>query len=646
MTAFAGVVVFGGAESLHFTKEQISRALGVRSEARVHLRTAHEALFAQHVASPLYHAVGGYTPTEPDSLFVADTRLDNRAELGTALGVSSADLARMPDHALLQLMYRRWGESGIARCLGAFSFAMWDAGQRRLILARDCLGNRSLFFHRGNGFVAFASTLRVLLALPGVPRELDELILADFLAVNFSEARPTFYRGIERVPSRTVVSINVTAVRSRHYWSPKLDAPPPFKREEDYVERARELFDQAVATATTDLPHVAIMTSGGLDFSAVAATVARLGRAESITCYSLVPPDGLPLHVHQSRYLDEREKIEALARLHAQLKVRLLAPERAHPDMADETRFFARAGMPTFGPANHAAFAHLYDAAAAAGHRVLLLGSSGNYGLSWSGRFSLLSLLRRGQWAEFGREFPAVARETGQPLARIFASDVVRPALPLGLGSRVHRLRGRDPDDVTPHSALNPVFIAEHDLHRRWRQQGFDPMYTPAGWHPARYRAHRLFDYNQIGRDFMAMTGEIYHCESRDPHADRRLLEFLLSVPEPMYRRKGVARSFARAVLADRLPREIVTERRRGAQGVNWFRDLDARRSDAADDIERLEVSPIASRMIDLPRLKRLMREWPANAQTAERRVLEYRLALWRGLHVGRFIRWVEGGNA
>jgi hypothetical protein len=50
--------------------------------------------------------------------------------------------------------------------------------------------------------------------------------------------------------------------------------------------------------------------------------------------------------------------------------------------------------------------------------------------------------------------------------------------------------------------------------------------------------------------------------------------------------------------------------------------------------------------MIDLPRLKRLMHEWPASAQAAESRKREYRLALWRGINVGRFIRWVEGGNA
>ena len=195
-------------------------------------------------------------------------------------------------------------------------------------------------------------------------------------------------------------------------------------------------------------------------------------------------------------------------------------------------------------------------------------------------------------------------------------------------------------------SALNPAFIAEHDLVRQARAQGFDPWFGVSGWHPARYRAYRLFDYNQFAHDTIATNEEVHGYEWRDPHADRRLLEFLLTVPEPLYRRNGVPRSFARAVLADRLPPEILHERRTGAHNVTWFRALDARRQEIATELERLEASPLARRLIDLPRLKRLMNEWPANEHMAEKRQSHLRSALSRGVHIGRFIRWVEGGNA
>jgi asparagine synthase (glutamine-hydrolysing) len=97
--------------------------------------------------------------------------------------------------------------------------------------------------------------------------------------------------------------------------------------------------------------------------------------------------------------------------------------------------------------------------------------------------------------------------------------------------------------------------------------------------------------------------------------------------------------------LADRLPREIIDERRHGANIPTWFRSLEARRADIAREIDRLEASPLARRLLDLPRLKRLMAQWPKDEQAAEYRFGEYRLALTGGLHAGRFIRWVEGGN-
>jgi asparagine synthase (glutamine-hydrolysing) len=155
-----------------------------------------------------------------------------------------------------------------------------------------------------------------------------------------------------------------------------------------------------------------------------------------------------------------------------------------------------------------------------------------------------------------------------------------------------------------------------------------------------------LFDYNQFARDAAAMASELHGFAIRAPLGDRRLLEFLLRVPEPLYRRNGQPRSFARHVLSDRLPPEIISETRSGYQSAGWFRRLSDRRAEIMDELEALQASPLAARIIDLPRLRRLASNWPADEQAAEARKLEFHIVLDRGLHVGRFIRWVEGGNA
>lgn len=513
-------------------------------------------------------------------------------------------------------------------------------------LGRDCLGNRSLFFYRTENFVAFASTLKILLRLPEVPRELDELVLANFLAHNLNQARRTFYRGIERVPSRTMITVDPASVRHRHYWSPNLQAPPPYRRADDYIERARELFDQAVSAATRQVPHVAISTSGGLDSSAIAATVARQGQAERITCYTLVPAAGTQIKLRPQQYLDERPYLEALGCMYPALDFRFVAPETPHPLVESDPHYFAASSMPALHATNLGLFSFLHDAVIAGGHRRLLAGYHGNLGLSWYGRFSLITLLQHGQWWSFAREYAALARETGVGLARTFEREVLLRGAPTALRRWIYRLHGRDPDSVTQVSALNPDFAADHGLIAEWRRQGFEPWSFIATARSVQHRATRMFDYNQFGRDRMGSLVYERGCEHVDPHADRRLLEFALAVPEPMFRQNGVQRSFARAVFADRLPAEILNERRSGIQDANWFRRLDARRSTLAADVEHLAGSPMARRLIDLPRLKRLLDRWPADEHEAqERGPMAVKAILTRAVHIGNFIRWVEGGN-
>lgn len=641
MTAFAGIVTFGSPVDAHTEAAVMAAASGPRNARTVALRGPH-GIMARRLDDATRH--GASQPADAPALFVADARLDNRDEIAGSLGLA-APAGAAADAALIRQACERFGDAGIARCLGAFAFALWRPQQRRLLLGRDCLGRRALFYHRGDGFIAFSSTLGGLLALPRVPRALDEVALAQFLAVNLNPSRETFYRGIMRVPSRCVVELGPETEVVRAYWSPALDARP-YRRDADYIERARELFDRAVSDATADLPRVAIACSGGLDSSAVAATAARVRTDRPIICYSVVPPPGTRIDVGPRRYLDESDKLAALAALHPALDMKLMAPEQPHPYESDPARIFARAHMPVLGPTTLGGHGALYDAVAAALHPALLVGSAGNIGLSWDGSFSLLTLLRQGRFGTLAGDLSAIARLNERSVMRTLFGELVLPGLPRWARRAIHQWRGRPPEGIGRYSALNPAFIADHGLPRRWRDQGFDAWPLPAGWNEKHFRAERMFDTNQAGRDFRASSHDLFGFDIRDPHADRRVLEFSLNVPERLYRADGVPRSFARMVFADRLPPEILHERRRGMVAATWFRRLTARRADIADEIERLEASPAARRLLDIERLKTLYGDWPVDDNAAQEHRAIYRGAFLRALHVGRFIRWVESANA
>ena len=147
--------------------------------------TREDAFVSQPVSGP-----GGV-------LLVADARLDNRETLAAALAWAEP-LDRTPDSALVLAAYLLWGADCAAELLGDFAFAIWDPGARRLLLARDHMGQRHLFYHRGDGFLAFATEVKGLWALPDVPQALSEAGIATPAAGGYQRRRRRPVRGHPR----------------------------------------------------------------------------------------------------------------------------------------------------------------------------------------------------------------------------------------------------------------------------------------------------------------------------------------------------------------------------------------------------------------------------------------------------------------
>ena len=136
-------------------------------------------------------------------VLVADVRLDNRDELTEALRIPAPQARTLCDAAILLAAIERWDESCLERLVGDYAFAAWDGVRRRLLLARDPLGQRPLHYHRGNKFFAFASMPKGLHALPDVPYAPDEERIAEFLVLMPETGTQSFFLGIERVRAWT-----------------------------------------------------------------------------------------------------------------------------------------------------------------------------------------------------------------------------------------------------------------------------------------------------------------------------------------------------------------------------------------------------------------------------------------------------------
>ena len=154
---------------------------------------------------------------------VCAARLDNRSALLEGLHISAADAHRMSDGHLVSLAFDQRGEDLCTRIEGDWALAAWDARERRLLLAKDACGNANLYYYQGKGFVAFASSLKALLALPGIVKEPDRLRLVEVLVSWQHDAHLTAFTGFRRLVWAQAMSIDsqgqartYSATRFRH----------------------------------------------------------------------------------------------------------------------------------------------------------------------------------------------------------------------------------------------------------------------------------------------------------------------------------------------------------------------------------------------------------------------------------------------
>ena len=173
--------------------------------------------------------------------------------------------------------YLTWGSDCLPRLNGMFAFALYDARQRRLLLARDPAGEKPLFYRVDAGTLVFASELKALLADPSCPRELDADALDAYLAFGYVPGEHCLLRGIHKLPQGHALTFDVRSGASRTwaYWVLPPHESSAATDDELLDELEHLLADSVRLRLIADVP-VGVMLSGGVDSSLVAAMAARV----------------------------------------------------------------------------------------------------------------------------------------------------------------------------------------------------------------------------------------------------------------------------------------------------------------------------------------------------------------------------------
>ena len=186
--------------------------------------------------------------------------------------------ATRSDTETILAAYKQYGENCVDHLRGMFAFAIWDARDKSLFLARDRVGKKPLYYHfSGTGFV-FASEIKAILQYPAIERAIDHSALADYLQLQYVPFPKTIFRSIHKLPPGFTLRVTMEAdglrLTERKYWDLRYE--PDYARSEgQWCDLLREKFDEAVRIRMISEVPLGAFLSGGVDSSAVVAFMAK-----------------------------------------------------------------------------------------------------------------------------------------------------------------------------------------------------------------------------------------------------------------------------------------------------------------------------------------------------------------------------------
>jgi asparagine synthase (glutamine-hydrolysing) len=484
----------------------------------------------------------------------------NFAELRESLEARGHVFRTRSDTEVIAHGYEEWGDRAVERFRGMFAFALWDAGRRRLLLARDRVGVKPLHYStlEGRGIV-FGSEIKSLLADPDVSREWCPEAIDAYLTLLYIPAPQTVFRAIRKLPPAHYLVAEAGQITVRRYW----DLPFAEAHGANDEGRHMEEIDRAIADAVrlrliSDVPLGAFL-SGGIDSSTVVAHMVETSDAPVVT---------VSVGFDHARF-DELQHAETVARhLGCEFHPRRADPhvETLLPKLAwhfDEP-FADSSAVPTY-----------YVSAAARSLVTVALSGDGGDEL-WAG----YARHRVERWeARMRRAFGPAAAIVGMAAG----------ALPLSVkGARALRHLALAPDAAVAKKHAYELF--ETAAKQRLYSDGFlgvarrtDP-FAPFrdAWHActspdpidrALYVDFRTYLPDDIMTkvDRMSMAVSL---EAREPLLDHPLLERAARVPSSLKLKHGQTKYLLRRLLERRVPRAILEREKQGfaAPIGEWLR--------------------------------------------------------------------------
>ena len=473
----------------------------------------------------------------------------NFRELRRELESAGARFKTSSDTEVILRAYESWGPECVRRLRGMFAFAILDERARRVVLARDRVGIKPLFYAWDGRRLLFASELKGLLEDPGFPRTLDREALGAYLTYHYVPAPLTIFAGARKLPAATtlVLSLDGGEPRLSEYWRLPF-APVTDVREAEWMEGLRAHLDDAVRShMVADVPIGAFL-SGGIDSGTVVALMARASSAP-IRTFSIGFEEAEFDELAYARQIAERfgtEHHEYVVKADALTVLPKLIWHFDEP-------FADSSAVPTY-----------YVSEVTRRHvTVALSGDGGDENFAGYRRYAQAQALdrRMGSLPALLRPLLGMAARVlpvggpGQAYAGLLASRGVARYHRLVTYERsetLRRLLSKDFADLADRAADPAVFERLAD-----RQQAPDFVSALQHIDMATYLPDDIL--TKVDRTSMAVS-----LEARVPLLDHLLMEYVATIPSDLKLRGETGKYLLKRAMADALPSEILGRRKMG----------------------------------------------------------------------------------
>lgn len=442
-------------------------------------------------------------------------------------------------------LYLEHGVRAIDQLDGMFGLAIWDNRTQTLILARDRAGEKPLFYARIHNEVVFASELQCLLRYPDLPREIDDVAIAEYLRLGYVPEPRTPFRAVRRIPAGTYAVFHGEREEIVRYWDPASFTIEPISAR-DAIRKTQRLIEDAVEKQVMSDVPVGVFISGGMDSSILAALASKFIGVDKVHTFSA--------KFAEESY-DESGDAEVLARNMRTTFVPVRTDEAALLEaLTNVTQRVAEpladaAILPTFLLAREARN-HVKVILSGEGADELFGGYPTYIGHKVAPLYDALPSFARAALRKFVQRVPPSSKKvTIEFLLKRFVHDAEKP-----WQERHMAWFGTGLSDEVA-SAQFPV-----------------PSSTPPG-HRALGTGHpvteaMLLDYTSYLRDNLLVKVDrgtmLSSVEARAPYLDRFVTAFALSLPPNLRVRRFTAKWVLKKAAEKWIPKDVIYRRKRG----------------------------------------------------------------------------------